>query len=320
MSTRTGLLGNITIDLCGKAGGRPDALLKNAALLYDNVFFHNSLWGDIQGFSYSHAEILASWAEKEVGDQKKLAKKHHFTDIFISAKELSTFSSFSPYSDNFHRILSENIKCNLKKSTKKIIAEAYGLAPEDVENGKLGNTWEVIPAHVAQEYLLLSHILKEKSDIVGLFSAFHSAICDFDENKTSRNAAIFNESLNFDFQFPDFGLLSWGEVFELRDDPAIVSLRNRVFGAGDVKSGPIHVNREGLRESYIIDLEKFYNLRKPDPHASLIKGFLGNIPTGIPNPFSFLFSAVDIKNDVRDYKKFSWLHFVQQVGDITTKM
>lgn len=320
MPAHHGLLCNITLDLCGKSGGRPDVFLKTAAVLHENVFFYTGLWGNVQGFEYKNAEILASWAELEQEDQEKLAKNRRFQDLFLPAEELSDFSTFSPLRSEDFEYATQAIQSNLRNKTKEIMAAVYGVSAGDVDSGRLGTTWELIPRYVAQDYALLSLVSGKQEGISGLFTPFHASIYDVEKSRgvqPETQQVYFNDHLQADCIFPDFSLLSWDEIFELRYDPSIRSFRRRIFKNANSPFEPNYVNRSKLAQSYLNDLKDFYKQRKPKPLSTIGKGIAGNLPTGIPNPFSFLFSSVDIKNDIRDHNKFAWLHFVQQVEEMT---
>lgn len=320
MMSPNGLLSNATIDLCGKSGARSDALLKNAAILYEKVYFYTGFWGNAQGLNYTNTEILASWTKLEQNQQIALAKDQRFKDLFPAAEELSGFSSFSPYHTEDFVFASQQIQDNLRLSTKSIMARAYGVADEDIEKGKLGNTWELIPRYVAQDYALLSLVSNKHHHINGLFTAFHSSIYDLDDynhDKTQGEQVFFAEDNGDECTFPDFSLLTWNEIFDLRNDPSIKSFRNKIFESSSTISEPNTINRSILERDYLQELEEFYKMREPKPLTSIMKGVAGNLPLGIPNPFSYIFATVDIKNNIRDYKKFSWLHFVHQIKQTT---
>ena len=113
------------------------------------------------------------------------------------------------------------------------------------------------------------------------------------------------------FILPDFDSLTWGQIFELREDKFIKSFRKsiRPYLEGTIpteKAYSIKLQR---------DLWDFISEMKPSIMGSWMSGIFSNIP-GLPfNPVGMALSAQDIEKNQQISNKFGHLFFIQNLGE-----
>ena len=113
-------------------------------------------------------------------------------------------------------------------------------------------------------------------------------------------------------RIPDLSLLSWDRVVELRHHPHLSAFRKHLAAIQqqlwNVPSEDFH---DVVARLELDALREFAVAAKPSTRASVIKGFVSNIPMPIPvNPASLAIAANDIARDAKLTRRFGWLYFL----------
>jgi hypothetical protein len=117
-----------------------------------------------------------------------------------------------------------------------------------------------------------------------------------------------------DLIIPQFEDLTWDQILELRSDKHIREFRRKVFACSD-GSQPIDMVLSNELEK---DLWSLANDCKPNLGATVIEGFLSNLPLPTPiNPFGWYYAAKSIARDYRRGKEKGWVYFVQSMKKLS---
>lgn len=320
-----GLLTNIGIDIAGKCGVAPSSLLKNAAVLHEYVFFHSGLYGGLgDSLNFTNAELAASWASMDRDVASQLATNHSFVSLFPDVRELSaSFSDFNPFrASEYSRRLAES-KHSLSV-TRTIVSRTYGVTEEEVEAGRIGNTWSNIPQIVAQDAALLAEVRRYDPSIMGVFSEAHATLLEIEndhrrpEQQTEELTILLGRSQETS-SFPDFSEFSWDEIIELRRDPHISAFRAEMTRLVSGLS-PWSDEKMVLGEHYLRTLEELSKQVKPSVSKSIISLLIGQIPTGpFPNPLSLIGEILELRHQAKLTDNYGWLYFVQKAKSISDR-
>lgn len=111
---------------------------------------------------------------------------------------------------------------------------------------------------------------------------------------------------------PDITNWSWDKTMEIRNNPDIISFREKITSIWHALDSRDVVRATNiLMELFYSDLEKFFTKYRPDPSSTLLKGVLSNIPLPIPvNPFSVYFGAQDAARAYQASREYGWLYFI----------
>lgn len=182
-----------------------------------------------------------------------------------------------------------------------------------------GGPWKNIPNFVAND-LLNFRIAKEKlPELSATFSPMHFLAQDSGNGLQPKlEGASFKLSGTRNSRFPDFGVLSWPEIFELRSDPSVRSFRKKIKEMRDA-NGVHNFTDEILTETYFKDLEDAFCKRRPKPLRAFLRGLVGNWPIAPLNPAGWLFAVADFKSELRDFKDLNWMHFVSEAKNMAAQ-
>ncbi|MFB0544350.1 MAG: hypothetical protein ACETVN_01435 [Asgard group archaeon] len=113
-------------------------------------------------------------------------------------------------------------------------------------------------------------------------------------------------------KIPDLNSYSFDEIIELRRHPFFNEFRQKMVELYDkLNSGESQNVQELVDEISRKDMEEMVRLFRPNPLKTVIKAIASNVPLPIPiNPVSILFSAGDVKTELKISKKYGWLYFL----------
>ena len=125
-------------------------------------------------------------------------------------------------------------------------------------------------------------------------------------DETIDESAIAPNTSAFDLIIPDLSELSWDAIIHLRNHNMHKHFRDWYSTQVSIlRRNPHHIlSKETIQDKlWQLALEV-----EPNVKSDLIKGFVGNIPTGpLPNPFDLIFDLLDIKGTLSMTKTFGWL-------------
>lgn len=301
---------NMTLDLAERSRLNPASVIKTSAILNDVVFFDRGREKNMSGMDYSTAEMVAGWCEADECKQRDLICDRRFLDIFQSSEEiLPAKNRISPLSEE-NRILTAELGPRMISRAKRLGSIAFGGAPVGLMSAPNGGVWRNIPTFVANDFLNFELVKGLDEEVVGIFSPLHFLTQGEPTEIKSRPAgASFKLSGTRSSIFPDFGLLSWPEIYELRLDPSVKSFRKKIKEMREVDN----VNEftdVNLTDAYLKGLEDAYRRRRPKPLRTFIRGVAGNWPITIVNPLGWLFASADLKSDLKDFRRLNWINFI----------
>jgi hypothetical protein len=116
---------------------------------------------------------------------------------------------------------------------------------------------------------------------------------------------------------PDLSLLTWRDVFELRDSPYIEKYRNFL--------STFHLS-DGIDQSLVNDINQSLwtalGYSKPTAGGSSVKRILSNIPIPIPlapNPYAVYRDITEASKERESFLKYGWLWFIQEARSVTSE-
>jgi hypothetical protein len=289
----------------------PAALLKQAVVLFDNVFWHRGMVQNIQGISLPAAEQLAAeWASSYNSDeQASLTKNRRFCEIFRDVEELAPdLATYipDPFVDVRHK--DTTLWRVGMPIARKMAAKAFNRTEEEVEAGAVGNTWQSTPSFVEHDFQIVDHLRGRFPDLAGVFTAAHVAIgaALYDARREPGNplkVMLDARTSETEGVIPDFSAFSWEEILELRTDARAIAFRRKVADLAKDPAAPSLSAEviEGLR-NLAVDV-------RPKPISAAVWGALGMIPA-VFNPFG-AFSAGDaFRREVQRGVNYNWLYFL----------
>jgi hypothetical protein len=303
---------NMTLDLAQRSGLNPISVIKTSAILNDVVFFDRGIHPLTAGLEYSVTEMLAGWAEPLADERNRLVSDRRFSDIFQSSEEVLPLSSRIWSLSDENSAFAEELRPKIVSRANDLGASFFGGAPINLMSDSNGGPWKNIPNFVAND-LLNFRIAKEKQpELSAIFSPMHFLAQDSGNGLQSKlEGASFKLSGARNSRFPDFGVLSWPEIFELRSDPSVISFRKKIKEIRDL-NGVHNFTDEILTETYFKDLEDAFCKRRPKPLRAFLRGLVGNWPIVPLNPAGWLFAVADFQSELRDFKDLNWMHFVSE--------
>jgi hypothetical protein len=317
------VLSNMAIDVAEKCGVTPASFLKNAAIAYDRIFFYSGLFGKMEGLDLSNLpSLVASWTERDTKAVEQLEQRMAFRDIFPDARELwPDLQNFNPHGEiDIGRSRDERMLA----PARDIVARTFCVTKDEVEAGKVGNTWLNIPAFVAQDFAVLTRMREREKQLMGVFTEAHVSLlaADLIEQGITGDPLgrlLLDGGAYHPGGFPDFGALSWAEIVELRGDARVSDFRRKLarLSAGDFRYE--RSNQLPLWQEYVHDLESLLVDVRPHATHSAIMGALGNIPMPFPNPVSLLSSMLDFVDNKNRRSDYGWLYFMQSAKSIVLR-
>jgi hypothetical protein len=221
------VMSNLTLEIAEKCGIRPDALLKNAAIAYETIFFHPGLFDRI--IDYTDAQMLSGWASSS-GEANRLASEPNFIKIFPSVTDI--FPESPQFNQDIGNVLRRQ-RPEMLDGMRRIAAQAFDVSEEAVQTGAIRNTWRNIPAFALHDILVLGKLRQIDGEIMGVFAPAHVLLLAADivaEGVTDDplgHLLLKSEDSEVS-QFPSFENLSWNEIFELRADPRVKLFRKKL--------------------------------------------------------------------------------------------
>lgn len=303
---------NMTLDMAGRSSLDPASVIKTSAILNDVVFFDKARLPGLVGMDCTVAEMVAGWAEHDEVKVADLVRDRRFLEIFQSSEEVLPLSSrISPFSEE-NRKAERNLRPKMIERVNELGPHAFGGAPFHLISDSNSGVWQGIPTFVVNDILNFRAAKENDSDLVGIFSPLHFLSQSFaPRSEFDPEGLSFGTPGSIRSNFPDFGLLTWPEIFELRLDPSIKSFRAKIREMH--KSGGVREFTDDLlSKEYLQDLAGAFDRRRPNPLKSFWRGMVGNWPLPISNPVGWLFALADFRAELKDFDDFNWLHFVSE--------
>jgi hypothetical protein len=310
---------NMTLDIALRSRLDPESVIKTSAILNDVVFFDRGRDPKMIGMDFSVAEMVAGWCGGDEKEQRSLAHDRRFLEIFQSSEEiLPAASRVSPLSEE-NRNLTNELGPKMIARASELGPSAFGGAPVGLMADPNGGVWNNIPTFVANDLLNFQRIKELEGDILGIFSPMHFLTqSDLTNSQLQQQGVSLKLSGTRSSKFPDFGLLSWPEIYELRLDPSLRSFRKKLKEMREIDK--IHdFTDDNLSDLYFKDLEDTFRRRRPKPLKTFLRGVVGNGPIPIINPFGWLFAAADFKSDLKDFRDLNWINFISETKKLIDK-
>ncbi len=312
----SGYLCNMTLDIAERSHLDPNSVIKTAAILNDVVFFDRGIHPLTTGMEYTVAEMVAGWCRGDENNQKELVRDRRFLDIFQSSEDILPLGSRVWHLSDENRSLTDELRPKMISRANELGPSAFGGAPVSLMSDPNGGPWKNIPTFVANDLLNFRLAKELEREVVGIFSPMHFlAQGEGTGSQSQPEGASFKLSGTKNSRFPDFGLLSWPEIFELRSDPSVRSFRKKIKDMREA-DGVHDFTDENLTDTYFRDLENAFNRRRPKPLRTFLRGVVGNWPLAILNPASWLFAAADFKSELKDFRELNWMHFVSETKKV----
>jgi uncharacterized protein (DUF2249 family) len=318
------LLSNMSVDTAEKCGLNANEFLKNAAITYDHIFFYTGLFGKWEGINQSDLiSWVASWAVENESEARELSKNKQFRDTFPDARELwADLEKYNPFTENVIKATRDE---RLLSPIRRIMARTYAVSEDAVTAGRCGNTWLNIPALSALDLATLLKIREIEKDITGVFTEAHVTLFAEDIYEQGIPGDPMSRLLmggREDFEksiFPDFSVLDWDQILELRGDHRIKEFRQKLasLSIGDFRYDP--ATQTPLWREYLRSLEALAKDVAPKPVKSGILGVLGNFPLPFPNPVSILSSGMDMVEQTNRRIDYGWLYFIQAAKEMALR-
>lgn len=303
---------NMTLDLAERSGLDPASVIKTSAILNDVVFFDTGRDPRMVGMDFSGVEMLAGWCGGDECEQRSLVRDRRFSDIFQPSEEVLPIAKrVSPHSYENLNLTNEIAPTMIARATD-LGPGAFGGAPIGLMSDPKGGVWNNIPTFVANDFLNFQRASESHSDLTAIFSPLHFLTQDETTSFSSQQkVASFRLSGDRSSIFPNFGLLSWPEIHELRADPSVKSFRAKISTMREV-NGVSEFTDKNLTGAYVDDLESAFRRRRPNPLRTFIRGVVGNWPIPLFNPFGWLFATADFKSELNDFRDLNWVNFISE--------
>ena len=136
--------------------------------------------------------------------------------------------------------------------------------------------------------------------------------CDCIKTTTS-DTQVFQEIVTT--SMPDFTILTWQRVLELRRHPFLQSFRRKISELGSsVRNNNEGTIKKTIGELELHDLRELARLVEPSPRTTILKSIGSNIPLPIPvNPVSIGIGIQEIKDTYERRQRFGWLYFLMEL-------
>lgn len=303
---------NMTLDLAERSRLDPGSVLKTSAILNDVVFFDRGREENMIGMDYSVAEMVAGWCGGDESEQKELTGDRRFLDIFQPSEEILPANNRVSTLSRENRSLTDELGPKMIIRANEMGPSAFGGAQVGLMSHPDGGVWRNIPTFVANDFLNFQRAKELDKEVVGVFSPLHFlAQGEITSLESRPKGASFKLSGTKSSKFPDFGLLSWPEIYELRSDPSVRSFRKKIREMQEVDDINEFTDKN-LEEAYLKDLEDAFIRRRPNPLRTFIRGVVGNFPFPVINPFGWLFSSADFKSELKDFRDLNWINFIYE--------
>jgi len=273
-------------------------LYKRLAIFFEDVIF-NPRYCPIgrDDIFKTHTDYLAMLVSDNIEDGKILAKNKGFKSVFINCWDyIDDVEKFETGLDNLLE----------KELMNKVFSYAYEKEmPKDAflhtEEFKqlCGDMWRDLQLYTGFREI-------EPNTAGNLSSHFGEIFTDF-----SRSEGLLINELSFNStQIPDFGELSWEQIFELRKDPLVKKFREKIY-----------TNFNTLKDFDDEIMSRLWDIAsyaKPNIKGTIIKGILSNLPSPtIVNPVGLGAAVKDTFNDYNLEKSKGWLFFIQKARSLT---
>lgn len=207
---------------------------------------------------------------------------------------------------------------------KKLIDIAYRVTVDDILE-QYPNSDKKNPAGFEHEVGLAGAGLVEA---VATWGALHAAeqcafLADsrestvieevFQTTQPPSDTQVFQEIVTT--SMPDFTILTWQRVLELRRHPFLQSFRRKISELGSsVRNNNEGTIKKTIGELELHDLRELARLVEPSPRTTILKSIGSNIPLPIPvNPVSIGIGIQEIKDTYERRQRFGWLYFLMEL-------
>lgn len=289
-----------TIKNLDRHGVSADRLYKRLAIFFDDIIFNRQFCpiGSVHpNFFKNNTDFLANICTQNKKESNKLANNKKFKSIFIDsyefvdderAFELGLFDVLPP--ELMDKIFTYAHKQKMSES-------------EFIHNDEFkqlcGDMWHELQLYTAFK--------KHVPDVaINLTPDFGNAISLYSNSEGN----LINEFMDKSSSVPDFGDLSWDQIFELREDRFIKNFRDKISSI--IKESPNEIS--SIIEPKILkglwDIASYAN---PNVGETVLNGFLTNLPLPLPvNPYGVYRAVKDVVDTKRQANNNGWMFFIQK--------
>ncbi len=327
MSDHVGAVTPNALMLLADSGVNTERALKEMFIFFENLVYLPQS-GDTEGIHFA-TELLAVHAATADAERKQLLSNRAFTAAILDAeevwsrKELTQFIAETLLSREANQLLDEALEQKLSELSNDPLPYSERL-PEAYRSVRSGYKHMLMSPYERTDIAFAELVRKKFRFGGGMLSKSHQRIIEaFAEIKSAPNfqAAARNGSTPVmpaaildGFTIPDFGSLSWGEVFELRSDRFVKDFRTklgetmRLAGTTDANNAQLGTQIEG-------ELWRLVEESQP-PRLGVRLGKIGLSLLHVP-PFEWIspliHSALGLGELIEDSKRrkaFGWLFFL----------
>lgn len=275
-------------------------LYKRLAIFFDEVIF-NPRWCPIGASDLfkTHTDYLAMLVASDVDEARCLAKDKNFKSIFINCWDY--VEDVDQFELKLDEILEEELINKIfSYSYEKCMPKNAFLHTNEFKQ-LCGDMWRDLQLYIGFKEI-------EPSAAANLSSNFSEIFSDFASSEVVR----LNELSFSSVQIPDFGDLSWDQIFDLRKDPLIKYFREKIYSSFDKLN---YFDNEILNTLW--DVTSYV---KPNIKGTIIKSIFSNIPTPtILNPVGVGLAVKETIDEINLNRSKGWLFFIQKARMLSAK-
>lgn len=191
-----------------------------------------------------------------------------------------------------------------------------GLEIEKLKESIIHNPLIVADAHgLLVDYGILLNIREVEPNVIGAFSDLHHSLFPKISEKAHTNVGTqycmehFNNTV-----FPDFGVLSWKEIFDLRNNEFIGNFRKKFVQTYEASPNS-NINELG---DLVSEIWGYVKETKPNIAGTVIEGVVSSFPfiSEVTGP------AIAAKQVLKSRKlanQYGWLYFIQASQELKSQ-
>lgn len=313
--------------LLADSGVNTERALKEVFIFFENLVYLPQS-GDTEGIDFA-AELLAVHAATADAERKQLLSNRAFTAAILDAedvwsrKELTQFIAETLLSRQANQLLDEALEQRLSDLSND---PSPGSEPLPEAYRSLRSAYKhMVMSPYERTDIAFAELVRKKFRFGGsMLSKSHQRIIEaFAEMKSGMDpsakprpgsAPAIPAAILDGFNIPDFGSLSWGEIFELRSDRFVKDFRTKL-GETMQRTGTADVNGAQLGSQVVAELWRLVEESQP-PRLGARLGKIGLSLLHVP-PFEWISPLIhgalglgELIEDSKRRKAFGWLFFL----------
>ncbi len=327
MSDHVGAVTPNALMLLADSGVNTERALKEMFIFFENLVYLPQS-GDTEGIGFA-AELLAVHAATTDAERKQLLSNRAFTAVILDAedvwsrKELTRFLAETLLSRQANQLLDETLEQKLSSLSNDPLPYSERL-PEAYRSVRSAYKHMLISPYQRIDIAFAELVRKRFRFGGGMLSNSHQRLIEIltkiksgphlQARERGGSTPVMPAAILEGFTIPDFGSLSWGEIFELRTDRFVKDFRTKL-GETMRLAGNADANNAQLGSQVEAELWRLVEESQP-PRLGVRLGKIGLSLLHIP-PFEWISPAIhsvlgigELIEDSKRRKTFGWLFFL----------